>query len=74
MARHAILIKVVVQTVWAEVDTESGMAVEHVDPQTIVPADEWAGFYEKWAGDWNTVRHLVSDSDVDREKAATNGH
>lgn len=73
MARHAVLVKVIVQTVWAEVDTETGMAVEHIDRPAVVQADEWEGFYEKWRGDWNMIRHTIMEADVDRERAALNG-
>lgn len=74
MARHAVLIKVVVQTVWAEIDTESGMAIEHVDPMLPVPANEWPSFFEKWSYDWAVIREAVAQADVDKDRAKTNGH
>ena len=73
MARQAVLLKVQIQTVWVEVDTETGLAVEHIDPPIILPSASWAGFYDKWAKDWAAMQERVAAADVDREKALMNG-
>lgn len=71
MAKQAVLIKVMVQTVWAEVDTETGLALEHIDPPIPIPAGQWAEFYERWIEDWSSVRQRVAE--IDKEKVSLNG-
>ena len=53
--KTAHLVKVIVQTVWVEVDSETGNAAEQVGPAVSVTADAWPTFYPAWQKAWEDI-------------------
>ena len=49
------LLKVLVQTVWVEVDSVTGNAEEKVGATVHVTADAWPGFYAAWQKSWEEI-------------------
>lgn len=58
--KHAYLTKVIVQTVWVEVDDVTGVAVEMADSGVTVPASAWPGFYENHASDFAGIQAALA--------------
>lgn len=56
MTRQARLLKVLVQTVWVEMDDETGDIVEQVGGMVAVPAAEWPTFYERHTADFAALQ------------------
>lgn len=64
MAKKVRLLKVIVQTVWVEIDDASDIVEERISDPTIVSAADWPGFYEAWAADWAALQAQVAASSV----------
>src|ERR1700677_1770622 len=57
--KTAHLLKVLVQTVWVEIDSETGEAVEKVGAPAVVPASSWPEFYAAWKKDWDEIYPIL---------------
>jgi hypothetical protein len=60
--KTAHLVKVLVQTVWVEIDSDSGHATEKVGTPVVVPAENWEGFYTTWKESWDN--EVVQDGKI----------
>lgn len=59
MSKKAMLLKVLVQTVWIEIG-EDGTVEEKVGGAVAVPAANWPNFYEQWQQDFNALSAQVA--------------
>lgn len=66
MTRQVRLLKVLVQTVWVEMDDETGDIAERVGGMVAVPAADWSTFYERHTADFAALQQRVA--------AESNGH